>query len=115
MAYFIGKSPDWHARMGIAELRTRPDIAVMEIQEALRSPQAIQSEIFQTINARLGMPDVTELDRWNVERVDDIFKMHQVERNAHRSDVIVPESSARLSKTPDGCVEPHDIAVADFG
>jgi len=116
VAYFTGKSPDWHASMGIAELRTRPDVAVMEIQEALRSPQVIQGEIFETINVRLGIPDVTELDRWNLERVDDIFKMHQVERNSHMGDVIVPELRAggridfhvRLTETMKGApLEAH--------
>src|ERR1700686_2237140 len=54
VAYFNGRSADLDTRMGILDLRARPDVAVREIHEALRSPQVIQSDIFDIINARLN-------------------------------------------------------------
>ncbi len=88
VAYFKGKSPDVSARMGIAELRTRPDVAVREIQEALRSSRAIEGDIFDTINARLRMSGLSELDRGNLERVAAMIDMR---RSSQGADAIIPE------------------------
>jgi hypothetical protein len=91
VAYLQGRSPDLTARMGISDLRYRPDVAVKEIQEALRSPNVMQSDIFDTINARLGIQDLNDLDRWNLERVAAMFDMRQMQRASQAGDAIIPE------------------------
>lgn len=91
VAYLQGRSPDLTARMAISDLRYRPEFAVREIQEALRSPNVMQSDIFDTINARLGIRDLTDGDRLNLERVAAMFDMRQMLRTSQAGDTIIPE------------------------
>jgi hypothetical protein len=73
-----GRSPDTVARLGIADVHERPDVAVSEIREALRSPGPVNDGIFDTINTLLGRP-LADIDRVNLERMAAMYDMRRVQ------------------------------------
>jgi hypothetical protein len=86
-----GPSPDLLARRAIADIKFDPQQAVESVRRSLRGSTESIDSIFQTINARLSLGDLTPAEAENMKQIAIMLDLRNYQNSQKLADVIIPD------------------------